>query len=186
MGDNSTFRKVLEKFKSHYSQLDLEHMLDRKQGEAYFDIGVTYQPLDENEKLVGLWRLESLEESFGAGGYLQGNLHTINTLGKYGALQAEMGRARAEQTHICFRSSYLLTYEATRRKHNSRDLFKDKEVYLLEKKYLNQMNRIQDIFQKHAPKKSYGVRDEFRVGGATFDEISRSIESLVCSQLCCD
>lgn len=88
--DNSTFAMVLEKFKSCYSELDLEYMLDRKQEEAYFDIGVTYQPVDKNEKLVGLWRLECLKESFGAGGYLQGNLPTINTLGNYGTLQAEM------------------------------------------------------------------------------------------------
>ena len=154
-------------------------MLDRQKGEVFFDIGVTYQPVNDSEKLVGLWRLPALEASYGAGGYLAGSLHTINTLSHYGALQAEMSGERALRMHISFRSSYLLTHEATRRRHNSRDLFKDKEVFFLTDRFFQDFERIEEIFKEREAKRSYGIRDEFRVGGAALENIAAGIDNSV-------
>ncbi|KAI6137546.1 hypothetical protein BKA82DRAFT_4023816 [Pisolithus tinctorius] len=51
------------------SALDWSHMVDRANGELLVDLGISIHPTCD-EKLVGLWRLDALEASFGAGGYL--------------------------------------------------------------------------------------------------------------------
>ena len=153
-------------------------MQDREQGELFLDIGITYTPRFR-APVVGLWKLESLEASYGAGGYTRGNMHTINTMGQYGGLQAEMQNSRMERTHIAFRQSYNLAYEATRRNNNSRDLFIAKNVYSLDSTYLYERDRVLKIYQEKAPQKTYGVRDEFRVGGASLDDITRDLDAQV-------
>jgi hypothetical protein len=101
MGQEADLSDSLDWLKSEFSGLDWDYMLDRDNGELLCDIGVTHHP-EHSEPLVGLWRLDCLEASFGAGGYNRGNLHTLNTLNRYGGLQAEMGKTRAERTHIAF------------------------------------------------------------------------------------
>jgi hypothetical protein len=167
-------------FEREFSGLDWKYMKDHNNGgELFCDIGVTHHPRHE-EPLVGLWRLDSLEASFGAAGYKQGELHNLNTLSLYGGMQAEMGLKRCERTHIAFRSSYNLAYEVTRSLDNGRDLFKSKEAYDLHSNYLWDTNRIMDIYQHEASAKSFGVRDEFRVGGQTLDTLSSVLDDLVC------
>ncbi|KAI5990547.1 hypothetical protein F5J12DRAFT_786485 [Pisolithus orientalis] len=60
--------------------LDWSHMVDRANGELLVDLGISIHPTCD-EKLVGLWRLDALEASFGAGGYLRGNAHHTCMLG---------------------------------------------------------------------------------------------------------
>lgn len=159
----TTLEKVRQNLEDEYSALDWNYMSDREYGELFCDIGFTYHP-QSNQPLVGLWKLDSLEASYGAGGYLNGNIHNINTLGLYGALQAEMASERSKRTHISFRSTYNLAYEATRRKNNARDLFKEKEVYKLDENFAYESERILFIYESNVVEKSYGVRDEIRVG----------------------
>ena len=166
---------ALENLRSYYSALDWEYMLDRKRGELFLDIGVTYTP-QHRIPVIGLWRLDSLEASYGAGGYTRGTMHTINTMGKYCGIQAEMAKQRMERTHISFRQSYNLTYEAVRRNSNSRDLFVAKDIYSLDTSYLQHRERVLRIYREKAPKKTYGVHDEFRVGGAAIEDIVRDID----------
>lgn len=171
----SALRCAVENLKSYYSALNWEYMFNRQHGELFLDIGITYTPAYRTP-VIGLWKLESLEASYGAGGYGRGTRHTINTMGQYGGLQAEMPEHRKGRTHIVFRQSYNLTYEAVRRNDNSRDLFVAKDVYSLESRYLEHREKILKIYREKVPKKTYGVRDEFRVGGAALADIARDLD----------
>ena len=176
--------KVLDNLHEEFSGLDWEYMSKRHLGELFCDVGVTYHPNnDDNQRLVGLWRLDSLEASFGAGGYLQGNIHHLNTLSLYGGLQAEMARSRCSRTHIVFRSSYNLAYEVTRQADNARDLFKENEVYKMDDKYIWDREGILKIYENTASKKSYGVRDEFCVGYAALQAIADGMDEQVKSRI---
>jgi hypothetical protein len=184
VGLKDTMEKVLDNLHEEFSGLDWEYMSERHLGELFCDIGVTYHPNnDDNRRLVGLWRLDSLEASFGAGGYLLGNIHHLNTLSLYGGLQAEMARSRCSRTHLVFRSSYNLAYEATRQTDNARDLFQEKEVYKMEDNYLLDREGVLKIYKDPAPNKSYGVRDEFRVGYAALQAIADGMDELVKSRI---
>jgi hypothetical protein len=179
-----TMEKVLDNLHEEFSGLDWEYMSNRQLGELFCDIGITYHPNDlGGQRLVGLWRLDSLEASFGAGGYLRGNIHNLNTLSLYGGLQAEMARSRCNRTHIVFRSSYNLAYEATRQTNNSRDLFKEKEVYKIDDNFVSDSQGVLAIYKDTAPRKSYGVRDEFRVGYAALQKIADGVDELVRSRI---
>ena len=86
---NVSAKHALENFKRSFTGLDWDYMNLPKQGQLLCDAGITIQPDNPEEELVGLWRLDSLEASYGAGGYLTGQIHTLNTLSMYGGLQAE-------------------------------------------------------------------------------------------------
>lgn len=173
--------KSLENLHEEFSGLDWEHMRKRELGELFCDIGITYHP-KHNQPLVGLWKLDCLEASFGAGGYLQGNIHNLNTLSLYGGLQAEMPSKRCKRTHIVFRSSYNLAYEATRRNSNMRDLFNEKEVYTMDENFLSDGDQVLSIYKNKACKMSYGIRDEFRIGYAALQATMDGMDELVRQQ----
>ena len=149
------------------------------QGELFLDMGITYTP-QHKAPVVGLWKLDSIEASYGAGGYTRGNMHTINTMGRFGGLQAEMASQRMERTHINFRQSYNLPYEAVRQNDNSRNKFSPKDVYSLDSSYLKHRENILKIYQDKAQKKTYGVREEFRLGAAAVEVIARDLNIHVC------
>ena len=71
------------------SCLDRTYMLDRKAGELVVDIGVTFTP-ESDKPVTGLWRLDALEDSYGAAGFNWRTIHHQCMLSRYGALQAEM------------------------------------------------------------------------------------------------
>ena len=106
-------------------------------------------------------------------------MHTLNTLSMFGGLQAESPPTRRKRTHIAFRSSYNLAYEATRKHDNSRNLFDEKTVFSREQRFHNEMKAIQTIYTENAPLRSYGVRDEFRVGGSTLEDVMECIGDAV-------
>jgi hypothetical protein len=171
-------KRALDNLHEEYSGLDWKYMSDRDFGELFCDVGVTYHP-EDSQPLVGLWKLDALESSFGAGGYLKGNLHNHNTLSCYGGLQAEMSNERFKRTHIVFRSSYNLAYEATRRDDNLRNVFKEKEVGMLHDNFFEDKDKVLSIFRGNASQTSYGVRDEFRVGYSTIVELAEGMDELV-------
>ena len=172
-------KEALEAFKRLFAGLDWDYMLKRENGELICDIGVTVQP-NQERPLVGLWRLDSLEASYGAGGYLSGNMHTLNTLSMYGGLQAETPSSRRRQTHVSFRSSYNLAYEATRQPDNSRNLFEEKEVFNRTRWFQDQLDKVLEIYGSKALNQSYGVRDEFRISGQGVYELMECVEDSVC------
>jgi hypothetical protein len=171
-------KRALYNLHEEYSGLDWNYMRDRQLGELFCDIGITYHP-EATRPLVGLWKLDALESSFGSGGYLKGNLHNHNSLSRYGGLQAEMSNERFKRTHIVFRSSYNLAYEATRRNDNLRNVFKEKEVVRLHDNFMDDKDKVMSIFRGSCRETSYGVRDEFRVGYAAIGDLAEGMDDLV-------
>ncbi|KAI5997367.1 hypothetical protein EDD15DRAFT_2162774 [Pisolithus albus] len=150
--------------------LDWPYMVNRNNGELLVDLGIGIHPKwDEN--LVGLWRLDCLEASFGAGGYLRGNIHHTCTLGRYGAMQAEMSQERARQTHVAFRSAYSLAYEVIRPNDNLPTFVMDKDAYALNSDFMQECREAIKMYSGEAKKRSYGVRDEYRMGGMAMEKI---------------
>jgi len=174
----TSMRASLVHFKQSMPGLDWDYMKNRANGELLCDVGLTVQPVGE-KPLVGLWRLDCLDASFGAGGYKSGNMHTLNTLSMFGGLQAESPRSRSKRTHIVFRSSYNLAYEATRKHDNSRNLFEERSVYGREPRFHAEMEAVRTIYAQKACGQSYGVRDEFRVGGSSLEDIVECIQEAV-------
>lgn len=129
--------------------------------------------------MVGLWRLDALEASYGRGGYSRGRLHTGNTLARYGGMQAEMLQGRAERTHVAFRSSYNLYYEATRTQENQPFLATDGDAYMINEAWSTDCHRLLDLYEGSAQKNAYGVRDEYRIGGKVLPELMRNCRALV-------
>lgn len=147
--------------------LDLDYMVDRRNGELHIDIAYSFTPNPEATRtnLVGLWRLDVLEDSFGAGGYTKGTLHNIASLSRYGALQAPMSRERSQLSHTVFRSAYNLQYEPIRSSDNVPYFANDGDAYEVNETYHTECNRRISVFRGNAQNTTYGVRDEYRIGG---------------------
>lgn len=145
------------------SCLDWDTMLDRRKGELIVDVGISFTPTS-HDPVVGLWRLNHLEESYAAAGFNVGTMHHHCTLHNYGALQAEMPQDRALHTHVAFRNTYNLYYEAVRPSRKTKEVFQDSDAYGLTETYYNECSSMVKIFQK-VKTKTYGVRDEYRVSG---------------------
>jgi hypothetical protein len=161
---NQCLESSFNDLQHEFSGLDFDYMLNRKYGELYCDLGVSFNPINE-EPIVGLWKLDALEASFGAAGFLQGTIHKLNTLDRYGGLQAEMSAPRSQRTHIVFGSAYNLAYEVTRRLDNGRVLFKEDDAYNFHSNYQWDIETVLELYDNVASKNSYGVRWEIRVGG---------------------
>lgn len=174
----SSLHRSFNRLKETFGGLDFPYMQNPYNGELIFDVGVTIQP-EHDQPLVGLWRLDCLEASFGAAGFLSGDIHTLNTFSLYGGLQAESPERRYQRSHVSFRSAYTLQYEATRQRDNTRDLFKEKDVYQQNKSFRRQLEDVRVVFQKKAPSTSYGVRDEFRVGVSALEQMMNFMDDMV-------
>ncbi|KAF8341860.1 hypothetical protein F5887DRAFT_1076438 [Amanita rubescens] len=139
---------VLDNLRKELNSLDWNYMADRSRGELFVDLGITYHPKGTSP-LVGL---------FVATGSPRSLL----------CLQAEMSVAQSDQSHIIFRSSYNLAYEAVRQADNSRELFKDTDVCSISEHFMQEKNQLICVFKGAAQTKSYGLRDEFRLGTQPF------------------
>ncbi|KAI0323641.1 hypothetical protein GY45DRAFT_1264276 [Cubamyces sp. BRFM 1775] len=150
-----------------HPSLDFDYMVNRQNGELHIDIAYSFTPNPDTTSthLVGLWRLDILEDSFGAGGYTKGTLHNIATLSRYGALQAPMSRERSQLSHVVFRSAYNLQYEPIRSSDNLPYFAKDGDAYETNETYHAECNRRLSLFRGNAQNTTYGVRDEYRIGG---------------------
>jgi hypothetical protein len=168
-------RRCLVNFQRQFSGLNWEYMCCPDNGTLLIDLGVTHHP-SHSVPVVGLWRLDSLEASFGAAGFRSGSIHHLNTLSLYGGLQAEMSVKHMERSHVVFRSAYNLAYEVTRPLDNNRDLFHEKDAYALDPEYLDYIHKISDIYTKDASHKSFGVRDEIRIGGEAFLRVVNDLD----------
>lgn len=171
-----------EVFKSMFPVLDTKAMLSDSRGELLVDVGFAFVPCAK-KAMVGIWRLDALEASFGRGGYSRGTLHTGNTLSRYGGLQAEMLQGRAERTHVAFRSSYNLYYEATRTQENRPLFATDGDAYMVNETWSADCHRLLDLYEGSAQENSYGVRDEYRVGGAVLFQLMDRCRELVCQRM---
>ncbi len=154
--------------------LDWKYMMDRMNGELLVDLGMSINPTCDR-KMVGLWRLDALEASFGAGGFLRGNVHHTCTLGRYGGIQAEMSQERARQSHVAFRSAYNLSYEVVRPNDNLPTFVTDKDAYALNNAFMDECMQAISMYSGEAKKRSYGVRDEYRMSGMAMDDVMQGL-----------
>jgi hypothetical protein len=170
-----------EALSQQFPHLDLNYMMDQKHGQLVVDIGlsVTPSPKSGGKPVIGLWRLDALDASFGAGGFNQGIMHHTNTLGRYGAIQAEMSAERMRRTHILYRSAYSLHYETTRKKDNQPFFAEDGDAYELNENWIRACEDRENIYKGKAQERCYGVRDEYRVGGYAVKDILTNAYHLV-------
>jgi hypothetical protein len=177
-GQRGRFLGPEEALLRNLPDLDWHHMMDRRHGELLVDVGISFTPRSADVPVVGLWRLDALEASFGAGGYNQGQLHHHNTLSRYGALQAEMQRERSQQTHVAFRSAYNLYYEAVRTTNNKVGFATDSDAYKTSSNYMMECFNLERVLTG-SKDKTYGVRDEYRTSGKAARLILDSVISRV-------
>jgi hypothetical protein len=171
-------KKPIQSLMTEFPALDWDYMTDHRHGELVVDLGITFHPT-WNEPLVGLWRLEQLEASFGASGFVRGNIHHTCTLGRYGGIQAEMAQERTRQTHICFRNAYNLAYEAIRPNDNSPTFVLDSDAYACNPQFMQECNLAIEMYEGKVKDRSYGVRDEYRMSGFAVIEVLDNLEALV-------
>lgn len=158
----------LENLISHFSKIDFDFLLNRDNGESYFDVALSINPTSAH---VGLWRLDALEASFGAGGFLTGKQFPLNTMGYYGSMQAGMEQPRRRQTHVLYRSSYLSFYNLSRNFENQPWAPSDSDVYHFSPRCKEVWNsRILEYRKGAQSQIGYGVRDEYRIGGQALHE----------------
>jgi len=162
-------------FQKQFFCLDWDYMCGPENGTLLIDLGVTHHPV-HSTAVVGLWRLDSVEASFGAAGFSTGTIHHLNTLSLYGGLQAEMPAQRRERSQVVFRSVYNLGWEVTRPLDNNRELFRDKDAYVLDPEYIHYIDQVTEIYTHDAAHKSFGVRDEIRMGGEAFLRIVHDLD----------
>ncbi|KAF9224674.1 hypothetical protein BS17DRAFT_816891 [Gyrodon lividus] len=170
-------KRPLQSLMSEFPALDWDHMTDCRHGELLLDLGITFHPICK-EPLVGLWRLEQLEASFGASGFVRGNVHHTCTLGRYGGIQAEMAQERTRQTHICFRNAYNLAYEAVRPNDNCPTFVLDSDAYACNPQFMQECHLAIKMYEGKAKERSYGVRDEYRLSGFAAMEVLDNLEAL--------
>jgi hypothetical protein len=167
-----------QRLTQQFPQLNFEYMMDPANGQFIVDVGISINP-STSDPVVGLWRLDCLEASFGAGGFRKGQIHTVNTLARYGAIQAEMQSERMRRTHIIHRSAYPLVYEPTRRKDNQPFFANDGDAYELNERWTDACEVREKIYQGPVQQRSYGVRDEYRVGGFAAKTLLENAETSV-------
>ncbi|KAG1839613.1 hypothetical protein C8R48DRAFT_621556 [Suillus tomentosus] len=163
-GQRGRFSGPEEALLHNLPDLNWEYMMNRRHGELLVDIGISFTPHSPEVPVVGLWRLDALEASFGAGGYKRGEMHHHNMLSRYGALQAEMQQERSQQTHIAFRSTYNLYYESIRTNNNQVNFASDSDAYRISPSYMAECFDVMKVVDG-CKEKTYGVRDEYRVSG---------------------
>jgi hypothetical protein len=167
-----------------FPQLDFDYMMDQTKGQLVADIGISINPSIFGDPVVGLWRLDALDASFGAGGFTKGQVHNVNTLGRYGAIQATMASERMRRTHIIYRSTYTLQYETTRRKDNKPFFADDGDAYQMNERFHAACEAREEIYSGKARESSYGVRDEYRVSGQAIKILIQQAKPLVCDYNC--
>ncbi|KAG6846775.1 hypothetical protein H0H93_011953, partial [Arthromyces matolae] len=174
---NQSLSQSIRDFRAQFSCLDWEYMEDRTNGELLCDVGVTINA-QYPEPLVGLWRLDWLEGSYGKAGYQSGEIHHLNTLSYYGALAAEQPAERAQRSHVQYRCSYNLAYEVVRSNDNSRNLFLEKDLYNLDKAFLKDSKKVQELYRGDPKDQHYGVRDEYRISGSALRHLEEFIDPM--------
>jgi hypothetical protein len=172
-------QKAENKLKSAIPALDWEHMTNRLKGELHLDLGITVHPQGrDGMPLTGFWRLDCLEASMGAAGYLKGRLHTINTFSLLGGLQAPAPLDRMQRTHLGFLSMYNLSWEVVRPKDNQRVLFQESHVYERDPWFHEEVKNVKKTLED-VQGLSYGVRWELRMGWQVLEPLSHVLDNKV-------
>jgi hypothetical protein len=165
-----------ERLEEAFPSIDFDWLLDRKNGELVADFGITYTPKNKGP-LVGLWRLPSLVASYESSGFLAGTTHMTSMMGGYGSMSSEMGLSRSQQVHMKKRLSYNLEYETIRTVTNTPVVIKDSDAYHFTEEYTTYCKKRISQYQA-AQKKTFGLRDEYRMGGMAIQELNLEPQAL--------
>ncbi|KAA1480145.1 hypothetical protein DENSPDRAFT_855718, partial [Dentipellis sp. KUC8613] len=144
-----------------YVQLDWDYMVDHANGELLVDLAVSFHPVSTVPMVVS--------------GFTKGRVHHANTLNGYGSLSAPMSSERSRRTHVLHRMSYNLCYEAIRPKDNQPYLCSDGDAYTLNDTWREGILKRTQVYAK-CETKSYGVRDEYRIGGMAVETVMSTLQ----------
>ena len=161
-GESST---VFGLVKEQFNDLDWDQMLDQSKGTLYLDLGISFHS-NSNKSLVGLWRLEKLQESFSEMGTKKGCIHHFNTFAFYGGMKAEMKARSKTELHLVSRLSYCLAFELVRRPGTKDYLCPDKDIVDNSERFHHACRSWLSLFEG-AVGRSFGVREEIRGIGST-------------------
>ncbi|KAF9222254.1 hypothetical protein BS17DRAFT_837874 [Gyrodon lividus] len=146
---------------SEFPALDWDYMTDQRHGELILDLGITFHPIS-TEPSVGLGDWNSLRLP----------------LACLVSCVAEMAQERTQQTHVCFRSAYNLTYEAVHPNDNSPAFILDSDAYACNPQFMQECNLAIEMYEGKAKQRSYGVHDKYRLSGFAAIEVLDNLEAL--------
>jgi hypothetical protein len=165
--------------KREYSSMDWEYAMERKNGQLFLDLGISYHPKTHSgEPLVGLWRLDALAESYDAAGMTKGVIHHTTTLSEYGNRQSSMDQYRSHVVQIPFRQSYNLAFEAIRSPGKKNYFCDDKEAYNNTAEFQQCLSKYRTLLTS-SEMKSFGVREEIRGSGRAIIEALKHCKNKV-------
>jgi hypothetical protein len=165
-------KNAFQTLQSLVPSLDWTHMMDRKYGELYLDLGVSFHPIFTSEPMVGLWRLSSLRSSYSLMGHSKKNFKEFhhNTMQDYGGMKAQTSDKIREHTHISKRISYNLHFEAVRHPGQQDYISTLGDAIRCNQKYVEGCQRWVKVLEE-GEKHSYGVRDELRASAHVVNEL---------------
>jgi hypothetical protein len=156
----STYQDPMEALQAELPALDLEYMAARANGRCVLDLGVSFTP-NADEPLTGIWKLSECQNSYAMAGTNSPQIHYTNTLGNYGALQAEYPRDRSAAVQLTFRSTYNLFFEVVRRPGKDVLFCEDRDAYAGNNAFHKCISGYVSMYN-NASQRSYGVREEIR------------------------
>ncbi|KAG8898861.1 hypothetical protein FRB99_007093, partial [Tulasnella sp. 403] len=154
----------LEALKRTASDMDWEYMMDRTKGELLLDIGISFHPEESQAGVVGLWKLGPLHWSYRTAGYVSPTTHRSCTLFQLGNMQAEM-------------QSYNLAFEVVRCAKGQLKVCDEPIAYRGGKAYQDAVGELLGALQR-ASGKSFGVREEIRIGGSALVPVLQDLHQL--------
>lgn len=151
--------------RKEYTSINWDYAMDRRNGQLYLDMGISFHPKPSDKTpLVGLWRINSVEESYAAAGMNKGVTHNACTMADYGGKQAAMENRRSRAVQLCFRSTYNLLFEAVRAPGKKEYFCEDADAYDVNPIFHKNCEEFVKRF-RGSKGKSFGVREEIRGSG---------------------
>ncbi|KAL0058169.1 hypothetical protein AAF712_015161 [Marasmius tenuissimus] len=144
-----------------------------------FDLAVTITPPNP-DNLVGMWKVDHVENSFSAAGHKREQPHRVADLDRVGGLQAETLLEHKKRSHVVSTSAYNLFYESVRTATNDTDSFTIQELATNSSSYRQDRDRRLSTLSKVSSQAemSYGVRREFRLGDDALTILANSDDGL--------
>lgn len=162
-----------------FPSLDLEAMIDRKQGELILDLGISFHVDTKETPLIGLWKLPQLERSYKAVGSRKPTKHHASTLLSAGGMQGIMRKSTRQNTHLISRLTYNLIFQVVRSAGCQDYLCKESNAIKGDAKFVEACARWKELF-RIAQNKSYGVREELRGSAHAILQLLRISGQKVC------
>jgi hypothetical protein len=146
-----------------YTYLDWDYMTDKRNGLFVADFGTAFTPCTE-EHLTGFWDHWKTLLSFERAGMNKPNIYPVNTMSGFASLQGAMSRGRKRATEFVWRSLYHHSFELFRRPGEPVYTCEDFCAHHVNMEFSHCWDGISGCLHQ-GQTRSYGVRDEVRIGG---------------------